>query len=139
MAACVALFGFEQKDLKASQKTNYEGLKQDIQDAKRDGELEVYRETSADNPADIGTKPLDMAHICEALAADGFTCIAPELPESLAASFDALEEVTREAIVDAAGIEVSVRSVPRGPAWVAGIVGEAAASVPPPGWAAPTT
>jgi len=34
-----------------------------------------------------------------------------------------------EAIVDAAGIEVSLRSVPRGPAWVAGTVGEAAASV----------
>ncbi len=34
-----------------------------------------------------------------------------------------------EAIVDAAGVEVSGRSVPRGPAWVAGTVGEAAASV----------
>ena len=34
-----------------------------------------------------------------------------------------------EAIVDAAGVEVSVRSIPRGPAWVAGTVGEAAASV----------
>ena len=34
-----------------------------------------------------------------------------------------------EAIVDAAGIEASVRSVPRGPAWVAGTVSEAAASV----------
>ena len=45
--------------------------------------------------------PFDMAHACEALASDGFVVAAPELPESLAASYEAREGVTREAIVAA--------------------------------------
>ena len=42
----------------------------------------------------------DMAHACEALAADGFIVAAPELPESLSASYDA-RGITRADIVTA--------------------------------------
>ena len=47
--------------------------------------------------------PYDMAHICEALAADGFTVAAPELPESLTASYREPEGgLAREEIISAA-------------------------------------
>jgi len=54
--------------------------------------------------------PYDLAHACEALASDGFVVAAPELPESLAASYEAREGVTREAIVreTQAAVEASV-------------------------------
>ena len=45
--------------------------------------------------------PLDMAHICEALAARGFTVAAPEFPESLCASYANLNGITRAEIVAA--------------------------------------
>ncbi len=43
----------------------------------------------------------DLQHVCEALAADGFVVAAPELPESLAASFVPNEATTRAAIMAA--------------------------------------
>eukprot|EP00966_Prymnesium_polylepis_P155402 3589274-Prymnesium_polylepis.2 len=43
----------------------------------------------------------DMAHVCEVLAAHGFAVAAPELPESLAASFEPAAGVDRAAIVSA--------------------------------------
>ena len=47
--------------------------------------------------------PFDMAHACEALAADGFTCVAPELPESLSATFaEQAEGLTRDEILNSA-------------------------------------
>ena len=46
----------------------------------------------------LGT-PFDMAHACEALASDGFLVVAPECPESLSASYEARDGLTREAIV----------------------------------------
>lgn len=51
--------------------------------------------------------PFDMAHICEALAAAGFVVAAPELPESLSASYNGIisrGEIVSEtrALVDAA-------------------------------------
>ena len=42
----------------------------------------------------------DLSHLAEALAAEGFTCISPEYPESLAASFDRMEGLDRDAIND---------------------------------------
>lgn len=45
--------------------------------------------------------PFDMAHACEALASDGFLVAAPECPESLSASYEARDGLTREAIVAA--------------------------------------
>ena len=44
----------------------------------------------------------DMAHVCEALAAAGFTVLAPELPESLAASFTPDGEAGSRAAIVAA-------------------------------------
>ena len=49
--------------------------------------------------------PFAFAHACEALASDGFVCIAPELPESLSASFAGQgpeEGLTRDEILNAA-------------------------------------
>ena len=40
----------------------------------------------------------DLSHLAEELAAEGFTCIAPEYPESLAASFQPLEGLDRARI-----------------------------------------
>ncbi len=46
--------------------------------------------------------PYDCAHICEALASDGFLVCAPEMPESLAASYREPESgITREEIITA--------------------------------------
>ena len=51
--------------------------------------------------------PYDLAHICEALACDGYTVLAPELPESLAASYRDDEGVlTREEIIATAREQV---------------------------------
>jgi len=44
----------------------------------------------------------DMMHVCEDLASRGFVVAAPELPESLAASFTVNDAITRPAIVNAA-------------------------------------
>ena len=44
----------------------------------------------------------DLAHAAEALAADGFTVVAPELPESLSASYAAADGLDRELILAAA-------------------------------------
>ena len=44
----------------------------------------------------------DFAHAAEALAADGFTVVAPELPESLTASYIPPEGLDRTAIIEAA-------------------------------------
>ena len=44
----------------------------------------------------------DFAHAAEALAADGFTVVAPELPESLSASYIPTESLTRDEILAAA-------------------------------------
>mmetsp|Transcript_29564 Transcript_29564/g.74366 ORF Transcript_29564/g.74366 Transcript_29564/m.74366 type:complete len:420 (-) Transcript_29564:96-1355(-) len=43
----------------------------------------------------------DMMHVCEDLASKGFVVAAPELPESLAASFEVNDDITRPAIVTA--------------------------------------
>jgi hypothetical protein len=40
----------------------------------------------------------DLSHIAEALAAEGFVCLAPEYPESLAASYDRLPGLDRTLI-----------------------------------------
>jgi len=45
--------------------------------------------------------PFDMAHVCEALAARGFTVAAPEFPESLSASYMNTNSITRAEIVSA--------------------------------------
>ena len=45
--------------------------------------------------------PLDMAHVCEALAARGFTVVAPEFPESLSASYANPVGIGRDEIVAA--------------------------------------
>ena len=44
----------------------------------------------------------DFAHAAEALAADGFTVVAPELPESLSASYIPPDDLTREEIIASA-------------------------------------
>lgn len=44
----------------------------------------------------------DFAHAAEALAADGFTVVAPELPESLSASYKPTEGLSRDEILAAA-------------------------------------
>lgn len=44
----------------------------------------------------------DLAHAAEALAADGYVVVAPELPESLTASYVPAEGTGREEIIDAA-------------------------------------
>jgi len=43
----------------------------------------------------------DLSHLAEELAANGFTCIAAEYPESLAASYDRVEGLDRRVINDA--------------------------------------
>ena len=45
--------------------------------------------------------PLDMSHVCEALAERGFTVAAPEFPESLCASFKNPDGISRAEIVAA--------------------------------------
>ncbi|CAB9501832.1 expressed unknown protein [Seminavis robusta] len=40
----------------------------------------------------------DLSHYAEALAAEGFVCVAPEYPESLAASYDPVEGLDRAVI-----------------------------------------
>lgn len=40
----------------------------------------------------------DMSHLAEKLASEGFVCMAAEYPESLAASFDRVEGLTRQTI-----------------------------------------
>jgi hypothetical protein len=40
----------------------------------------------------------DLSHLAEKLASEGFVCVAPEYPESLAASFDRVEGLTRQEI-----------------------------------------
>jgi len=42
----------------------------------------------------------DLAHICEALAQDGFTCLSAEYPESLAASYERKEGLDRTVITN---------------------------------------
>jgi dienelactone hydrolase len=42
----------------------------------------------------------DMMHICEELASKGFVVAAPEMPESLSASYEPNERVQRSCIVD---------------------------------------
>lgn len=42
----------------------------------------------------------DLSHLAEKLAGEGFTCFAPEYPESLAASFDRREGLDRRRITD---------------------------------------
>ena len=42
---------------------------------------------------------LDMAHAAEALAQDGYTVVAPEMPESLSATYVPPDELTREQII----------------------------------------
>ena len=45
---------------------------------------------------------LDFCHVCEALAGEGFLVAAPELAESLSATFDPVAATSRGAIVAAA-------------------------------------
>ena len=73
--------------------------------------------------------PFDMAHVCEALASDGFIVASPEMPESLAASYDAQDGVTREAIVRATqqAIDASI-TTPTSSARRWGIFGHSAGS-----------
>ena len=70
--------------------------------------------------------PFDLAHACVALASDGFVVAAPELPESLAASYEAREGLTREAIVQATRAAIDERFESTGRRW--GIFGHSAGS-----------
>lgn len=46
--------------------------------------------------------PFDFAHVCERLAAAGFVVGAPELPDSISASYDPAPDTSRASICDAA-------------------------------------